>query len=334
MAAPSPTAIRRGVILTVVLAIVVSFGVTLYADAGDVVDALRNFDARWLVAALPLALAAHAIRGVRWHYYLVRVSEPAEGIAVSRSATIYAAGVAMQVTPGRVGEWVKSYYVQRAGGAPAGRTAPIVLAERVTDLLGLVLLGASGLLVYRTALPVLAVSALLAIGLLAVLRSQGLARRMAGLIARVPLLRRLAPHVEEFTGAAATLLKWRPLALATVIAFASWVAEAFAYWFVLRGLGVEASSTTLFQASFVWPVATLASGLLLTPGGLGVAEGSLVALANTLIEGVVRSTATAAALITRGATLWLPTVIGLVAILHLSRTAPVEGSPPTEGPPR
>lgn len=304
-----------------VLAAVVSVASTLYADAGDVAEALRDLDESWVLPALVLALAAHAIRGVRWHYYLALVSEPGELLPVPRSAAIYAAGVAMQVTPGRVGEWVKSYYVGRAGGAPAARTAPIVLAERVTDLLGLVVLAASGLLVYRTALPVVAVSALLALGLLAILRSPRLARRVARIIERIPLLRRLAPHAEEFAGASDVLLTWRPLAVATVISFVSWIAEVGAYWLVLHGLGIEATSTTLFQAAFVWPVATLAGGLLLTPGGLGVAEGGLVTLANTLIDGVVRGTATAAALVTRGVTLWIPTAIGLLAMLYLSRTA-------------
>jgi uncharacterized protein (TIRG00374 family) len=319
LAAPSRDAIRRGVIVTFLFALVVSVAVTLYADVGDVANALRHFDERWLLAATPLAVAAHAVRGVRWHYYLALVSERGELPPVGRSATIYAAGVAMQVTPGRVGEWVKSYYVQRDGGAAAARTAPIILAERVTDILGLVVLAASGLLVYRTALPVVAASALLAFGLLAMLRSPTLARWVVGVVEHVPLLRRLAPHAEEFAGASDVLLTWRPLLLASAIAFVSWVAEALAYWCILRGLGVDATSTTLFQAAFVWPVATLAGGLLLTPGGLGVAEGGLVALANTLVDGVTRGTATAAALVTRSATLWLPTAIGLVAIAYLAR---------------
>jgi uncharacterized protein (TIRG00374 family) len=220
---------------------------------------------------------------------------------------------------------VKSYYVQRDGGASAARTAPIILAERVTDILGLVLLAASGLLVYRTAFPVVAASALLALGLLVMLKSPRVARGVAAVVVRIPLLRRLAPRAEEFSSASDVLLGWRPLAIATLIAFISWIAEALAYWLVLLGLGVEANSTTLFQASFVWPVATLAGGLLLTPGGLGVAEGGLVALANTLIDGVVRGIATAGALITRGATLWLPTAIGLVAMARLSRS-PARGN--------
>jgi uncharacterized protein (TIRG00374 family) len=326
--APSREAIQRGLVATLLFALVVSVAITLYADVGDVGAALRHFDERWLLAATPLALAAHAVRGLRWHYYLALVSEPGELPPPLRSAAIYAAGVAMQVTPGRVGEWVKSYYVQRDGGASAARTAPIVLAERVTDILGLVLLAASGLFVYRTAFPVVAASALLAFGLLAMLRSPALARWVSGVIEHIPLIRRLAPHAEEFAGASDVLLTWRPLLLASAIAFASWVAEALAYWCILRGLGVDATSTTLFQAAFVWPVATLAGGLLLTPGGLGVAEGGLVALANTLVEGVTRGTATAAALVTRAATLWLPTAIGLLAIAYLARTAPVDDNDP------
>ena len=319
-AAAPRLAARRVAAVSLTLALLVSLGVALYGDVREVGGAFHAFRVGWLAPAIVLGFAAHAIRWARWHWFLRRVTRDEDAtLSYARSIEVYAAGVAMQVTPGRVGEWVKSYYVRALGGPPEPRTAPIVLAERVTDMLGLVLLSAAGLFVYRTAFAVVAASAALAFAILFSLTHAPASRLVAGLLARLPLARRLVPRVDEFYAAAAGLLTLRSVPAATLVAFGSWVAEALAYWCVLRGVGVEPSTTLLLQAVFIWPVAMLAGGLLLTPAGLGVAEGGLTALAVTLVAGLARGPAAAAALISRVVTLWLGTAIGLVTMLRLAR---------------
>jgi uncharacterized protein (TIRG00374 family) len=313
----SASGLRARVLTTVLLGLLVSVGVAFYADAGEVLDAIRGFEPFAGLAAVALGLAAFVLRGWRWHWFLRRVGEPR--ISRAASADVYAAGFAMTVTPGRVGEWVKSYYVQALGGPPAARTAPIILAERITDMLGLVLLAAAGLFVYRTAIWVVAASGALALFLLLTLTHRPTGRLTARALARIPVLRNLVPHAEEFYASAAGLLTPRTIPTATAIAFASWVCEAAAYWCVLVGIGVEPSGRLMFQAAFIWPVASLAGGLFLTPGGLGVAEGGLAALGASLVDGLARGPAAAAALLARFATLWIGVGIGLLAMLSLWR---------------
>ena len=48
------------------------------------------------------------------------------------------------MTPGKLGEAVKALLLRESRGIPAARTAPIVIAERFTDLVGLLLLAAVG----------------------------------------------------------------------------------------------------------------------------------------------------------------------------------------------
>ena len=98
---------------------------------------LHAFD--WAAAAGALALASlnYAIRFVRWEHYLGRL-----GLRVprGRSLGIFLAGFSLTVTPGKVGEVLKSYLLRESDGVPMARSAPIVLAERVTDLIGCLLL--------------------------------------------------------------------------------------------------------------------------------------------------------------------------------------------------
>jgi hypothetical protein len=57
---------------------------------------------------------------------------------VMRSLTGFLAGFAMTVTPGKLGELLKAYLFGRSDGLPAASVGAIVIAERLTDVLGLV----------------------------------------------------------------------------------------------------------------------------------------------------------------------------------------------------
>jgi uncharacterized membrane protein YbhN (UPF0104 family) len=66
------------------------------------------------------------------------------------------------------------------------------------------------------------------------------------------------------------------------------------------------------------PAATLASALLLTPGGLGVAEGGITGLSQVLLD-LTKSDAAVATLVIRFGTLWFGVIVGLVALALVSR---------------
>jgi uncharacterized membrane protein YbhN (UPF0104 family) len=116
-------------------------GLTIWADAGHVAEALRQFAWRMAVLACALAAGNYLIRFLRWQYYL-RVL----GISVGTrdSLSVFLAGFALTVTPGKLGEAVKAFLLRASHGVALARSAPIVVAERVTDLLALLLLALVG----------------------------------------------------------------------------------------------------------------------------------------------------------------------------------------------
>jgi uncharacterized protein (TIRG00374 family) len=135
---------------------------------------------------------------------------------------------------------------------------------------------------------------------------------------RLPLIKRFIPQLEEFYESTYVLLSPRALvAMGTLSAF-SWFFEVLAFYFTLIGLGEHASATLMLHAAFILPIATLASAILMTPGGLGTAEAAIVAMLKSIL-GMTKSGATVATLIIRFATLWFGVIIGLIAFAFLSR---------------
>src|SRR5207244_11990079 len=61
----------------------------------------------------------------------------------------FISGLSMAITPGKVDELLKSYLLKRSTGTPISRTSPIIVAERLSDGIGMLLLASTGLALYR-----------------------------------------------------------------------------------------------------------------------------------------------------------------------------------------
>ena len=133
---------RKKVWLLIPLTAVVFAGLVTYGDLGDMGGRLANFPVAFLFGALALAALNYWLRFLRWAYYLRFL-----GISVlfSVSGLVFLSGLAMSVTPGKLGELLKCYLLRDHSGVPVFRSAPVVVMERVTDVASVALLGLTGL---------------------------------------------------------------------------------------------------------------------------------------------------------------------------------------------
>jgi len=320
--------------ISLILGAGVFIGLSAYADFSDVIDGLGSFKWEYLPIVLALTSVNYVLRFFKWQYYLKLIG--VTGFSTRDSALVYFSGLGMVVTPGKVGEWLKCYLLREMHGTPFSRSAPIVIAERLTDSLGLVLLGAAGLVVFRDSWPAFVVVVMGAALMFYVVRNRALSYWILHRLERVPLVSRFAAHAEEFYTSSYVLLSPVALGSMTLLSVASWGFEVLAFYVVLLGLGVEGGADTLLKASFIMPAATLASALLLTPGGLGVAEGGITGLSQVLLD-LTRADAAVATLVIRFGTLWYGVIVGLIALAFVSRRLgkpildePVEEVEPTE----
>jgi uncharacterized protein (TIRG00374 family) len=308
--------LRGRLMISLILGAVVFIGLSAYADFGDVIDGLDSFKWQYLPLVLGLTAVNYVLRFLKWQYYLKTIG--VRDLATRDSALIYYSGLGMVVTPGKVGEWLKCYLLREVHGTPFSRSAPIVIAERLTDSLGLVVLGAAGLVVFGDAWPAFVVVLAGGAGLFYVVRHRRLAYWILHRLEHVPLVARFAQHAEEFYTSSYALLSPVALGSMTLLSVVSWGFEVLAFYVVLLGLGVEGGADTLLKASFIMPASTLASALLLTPGGLGVAEGGITGLSQVLLD-MSKANAAVGTLVIRFGTLWFGVIVGLVALGLISR---------------
>jgi uncharacterized protein (TIRG00374 family) len=308
--------IRGRLLISLIFGALVFVGLSFYADISDVLNGLGSFKWQYLPIVLGLTSVNYLLRFLKWQFYLRTIG--VKDFPRSDSALTYFAGLGMVVTPGKVGEWLKCYLLRELHGTPFSRSAPIVIAERLTDSLGLVILGAAGLVVFRDAWPAFLVVVVGGAFLFLVARYQPLAYWLLHRLERLPVISRVAHHAEEFYASSYSLLSPFAIGTMTLLSVVSWGFEVLAFYVVLLGIGVEGGPDLLLKASFIMPAATLASALLLTPGGLGVAEGGITGLSQVLLD-LPKSEAAVATLIIRFGTLWFGVIVGLVALAIVSR---------------
>ena len=304
--------LKKNFILALVLGLAVYLVLAIVSGLEDLRDALSGFDFFLIPAILGLVSLSYAVRFVRWTYYLrlLKVRVP-----LRANAAIFAAGLSMTISPGKLGEVLKCVFIKDVAGTPVARTAPAVVAERVTDGTGMVLWGLLGALAFSFGPWLLLLFlALTGVGI-AVLRSRRLSLLAEKALRKLPLLDRLAPHVGDFHGASNELLAFRPLVVASGISFFGWGLECAAVYLCALGVGAE---EPFLVVVFVFAVSSLAGAASMLPGGIGAAEAGMAGMF-TAVAGLSGGLAVALTFIVRLTTLWFATLVGVAGLLLVRR---------------
>jgi uncharacterized protein (TIRG00374 family) len=302
--------LARRILLATLLGAAVFAGLSVYSDVQQLRSKLEAFALDAFAMALLLASGNYLVRFLRWHYYLRLI-----GVRVPRgeSACVFLAGFILTVTPGKVGEVFKSLMLYESRGIAVARTAPVVIAERLTDLTALVVLTAAGSLSFRYGVSITAAGALLAGLLIVACGCRPVGEFFLSLTERMPLTRRITPGLREAYESLSEMTRLFPLLIGTAVATLAWGMECAALLCILRGLGEQALSWQ--AATFAYSASTIAGAAAMMPGGLGVTEVGMTGLLQALGgEQMTAAVATAATILVRIATLWYAVAVGMAAL--------------------
>lgn len=308
----TPSRLGRGLVLGIAAGAAIYVGLAAWGDWSEVAARLGQF--RWSMALAGTLLAAlnYLLRFVKWEYYLGRLGIDCPR---GRSFGIFLSGFSLTVTPGKVGEVLKSYLLRDWQGVAMARTMPVVLAERVSDLIALLALsvvGIGGIASLESPRRLLLAGTALIAALVVAVSWEQLGEALSRIVERLPVVGRLGPKLREFSQATRELHRPVPLLVAVTLSILAWACECLAFQLVLGGF--PGATASLQLATFIYATMTVAGALSFVPGGLGVTEIGMVELLVVTAQGVDRQTALAATFVTRGCTLWFAVLVGLVAL--------------------
>lgn len=279
----------------------------------DIRHSLAAFPWIWFLVLIALSFTNYLFRFLKWDYYLRLLNIE---LKKSDSLIVFLSGLIMTISPGKIGELLKALFLKQIKGTPMSKSAPIVIAERLTDFVALAIISVAGLTVFTVGnyVVVMIVVVAILVGFVGVVSHRGLSMWLIGLIERLPIAGRIAQKLRTAYESTYLLMRLVPLTIATFWSLMAWLCECVGFWLVLHTLHVQAP---LLTASFIYALGTIVGAV--SPGGLGVMEGSMVGLLQTKTvmgeNAMGMAAASAATMIIRMATLWFAVFVGAVVLL-------------------
>jgi len=297
--------------MAIAIAAIIYLVFMIYVDYEKVISSFNNFNWLLLPILLLLSFGNYISRFFKWEYYLKIIDVKLHKID---SLSIFMSGLIMSVTPGKMGELLKSYLVKQVNGTSISKTAPIVLAERVTDFLSLTIIALTGAYYYNYGKNIIIIIGVIILLGLVIISSKKLFYKIISFLSKISFISKHSNRIITAYDSSSKLLSLSPLFFMTLLSIISWGFECFGYYLILTNFEIQIG---VLWAFFSYSFATIVGALSMLPGGLGVTEGSLTLM--LVQKGLSEPNAFAATFIVRAVTLWFAVLVGAISVLFYQK---------------
>ena len=298
--------IRRNIFISLGAAGLLYLGFTIYANFDNVVSTFASFNWFLIPLLLLLSLMNYFIRFLKWDYYLGILKVKIKKID---SFSIFMSGLIMSVTPGKMGELLKSYLVKEVTKEPVSKTFPVVFAERITDFVSLIIITLIGAYIFNFGREVVIGVGIFFLIVLIIISNKIIALKIIKLLEKNNYLRKHLESIHNAYESSYQMLKPLPLIYMTLLSLVSWSFECFGYHIILINFNIEVS---FLWAAFSYGFAIIVGAITMLPGGLGVTEGSLTFM--LIRNNFPKDLAVASTFIVRVVTLWFAVLVGIFSV--------------------
>lgn len=302
--------LERKIVIFFTIGLIFYIGLVLFADIKKIFRVSLAFNWWLVLVLLILSFLNYLVRFVRWHYFLAKISID---LPSSTSFQIFLSGLSMTVTPGKMGEVVKAYLVKKHTGNKFAQMIPLLITERLTDGIGMLILALGGIYLFRQSILFFAFSlGIVVIFFCFVYYKAYTLRIIRKLEEKIGHLKALDFFLTFFDHSD-KLLKPKQLAVAIILSCLAWSLEGFSLFLLISSFGQFWNLNSLLFAFFIFSFSSIAGFLVLLPGGIGVAEGSITSLL-TLFYKLDLTSAIFITLIFRFTTLWFGVFLGMISL--------------------
>lgn len=288
--------------LIILFAVIVYLVMGVYANFSNLLSTLAKFNWIYLPLMILLVTLAYFVRFIKWNFFLKNVDV---NLPLKENLFVFFSGLSMTITPAKAGEIWKGWLIKDINGESLSKTIPVVIVDRVTDVIGLVILSLSGIFFYKSGIYVLLILIILFVAFFVAIKSEKISNRLISILES-----RAGKYSGDIKSMHTTFQKSitsKYLVGLSVVAVFAWFLECLSIYFVILGFG---QSLNLIISIFIYSFSTLLGAVSFIPGGLGVADASLSGF--LILFGLSSSVSVGAALIMRFGTLWYGAILGFL----------------------
>ena len=295
------------IFFVIIIAICLYAVFLIFSDISQVLDKLSNFNLKYLPLILIIIPISWFALFARWHFLLKSVGLQ---IPLKQNIKIYFAGFALAVTPGKFGELVKSQLMKKQFDVPRSTTAPLVLVERLYDLVGGVAVSIIGILSLGLGMYVIIGASIILVIIFLLLRSKKLFDKFLKLFSKMRITCKLVEPISQSYDSIQKSTRGKIMIVSSLLTMVYWVIESIGVYLIVISFGID-------KLSYYSVMSTYASSLILgaasfIPGGIGITEGSMTGLFS--FQGIEISSVFTLVIIIRLFTIWYSVIIGFISL--------------------
>ncbi len=287
----------------------------LFGDFQKIKSVILSFN-WWLIPPLLiLTLINYLIRGFRFQYYLKQIHID---LPYKKAFMIFLAGLSMTVTPGKTGEVVKAYLLKRSHNVSITHVVPILVFERMTDGIAMILLAMTGLFFVKQSLYFFIFSIIFVLAFIMVIKLKKYFLVVVRLLEKKFPQFKLLNFFEVFFENSDKLLSGKNLFAGIILGMAAWSFEGLSLAILVNQFVSIHPLYNLSVSLFIFSFSSIAGFFVFIPGGLGVAEGSITYFLTNLFP-LPLSSAIFITVLFRFITLWFGVGLGLSVLMSYLR---------------
>ena len=295
------------IIIFFAVAVYVVMGI--YADVGKLISIMEIFRLDIFMLLLILTTISYLVRFIKWDYFLKRVGVR---LSIKDNLFVFLSGFSMVMTPAKVGEVWKCWLIKDINGEKLNKTVPVVIIDRITDVLGLIILAMAGVLYYTDGIYIILALLFIFTGFLIAVRSKTISGKIIKLLEN--RMGKYAENIKIMHETFETLMKPGSLIRMSFLSAFAWFFECLVMYLIILGFG---QSIKITLATFIFSFASLAGAVSMVPGGLGVAEGTISGLLQYF--GMAAPVSVAITIFVRAVTLWYGAIVGISVYLLFNK---------------
>ena len=299
--------LEHGIIL-VFIATIAIYAVFLFVSDFDMIsEKISDFKINYLPLILLLTSISWIPLFIKWH---VLLKNSDINLPLRKSIAVFLSGPVFEVTPGHIGVLMKAQILKTGSNISRTKTIPIVLVEKIYDLIGAILASIIGIIVLGLELELIIIAIS---GLAVIFFFMNYKPATEIFFKRITKTKFFSKYVDNISEFYETVQK-----STSVKTSVKCVLLSLTYWFIISAaayytlIAFDINVLDYLDIIAIYTTSILLGAVTFIPGGIGVTEGSIAGLFT--LNGINVSTALIVCIMIRILTLWYSVCIGFIAL--------------------
>jgi len=309
--------LENKIVLIIVISIAIYASFLFFSDYNSISENINYFKIEYTIPILLLVAASWIPLILKWDYLLKKNSIH---IPLKTTILIWLSGSALSITPGQVGELIKSQLLKNIFNIPRSKTAPIIFVDKFYDLTGAIIASIIGIIILDIDFKLIILS-IITLGIIFFLiYYRPVFEFFLKKITKLKFFSKYSENITDSYEIVKNSTSYKTASISISLSIIYWIMIASSVYLIL--LAFDIHSINFLQSIATYPASVLIGVASFIPGGVGVTEGSLAGL--FVLQGMDISLALIVSIFIRIFTLWFSVSIGFIGLklsggLSLSR---------------